>query len=422
MTYGEAMEYISGIARFGSHLGLQNVRTLMQYLGNPQDRLKIVHVGGTNGKGSTVSFLSHILMRSGYKTGIYTSPYIERFTERIRIGDEEIGEDDLGRLTESVRDATEEMLRDGYGQPTEFEIVCAIAFLYFTEQECDICVVEVGLGGRLDATNVIPCPLLAVITTISYDHMEYLGNTLGQIAFEKAGIIKRGGDVLLYPQEKEAGEVFLQVSREREACLHHAAMPERILSADLSGTVFLLNGREYRIRMLGLNQTKNASMAVHAAVLLQKKGYSISEDDIREGLWDTTWPGRFELRRKDPCVILDGAHNLEGMQVLAENLRLYFGDKKIRLIIGILKDKEYGKMLDVILPKADCAYAVCPPSDRALPAGELAGEIRKRSAIPTVIEPDPAKAYDEAVGKSSREDVVVACGSLYYLGILRKLS
>ena len=420
MTYQEAMDYISGIARFGSCLGLDNIRILMRYLGNPQDKLKLVHVAGTNGKGSTVSFISHILMRAGFRTGIYTSPFIERFTERIRVGDREIGEDDLAKLTARVKDAVDAMLGDGFGQPTEFEIVCAIAFLYFLEQKCDICVLEVGLGGRLDATNVIQCPLLAVITTISFDHMEYLGDTLEQIAAEKAGIIKEGGDVLLYPQKPEAGQVFERICKERKAVLHHMKPPEQVLSADLSGTAFLLGGKEYRIRMIGLHQINNASLAICAASILRTKGLRISEEDVRQGLLDSFWPGRFEVIRRNPYVILDGSHNLEGMQILSENIRRYFGNKKIRLIIGILRDKEYGKMLDVILPLACRVYTVTPPVSRALSAAELAEEVKRRSDVPAEAVPDPVEACRRALRDASGDDVVTACGSLYYIGLIRR--
>ncbi len=420
MTELEAMEYIEGIARFGSHLGLDNIRTLMHYLGNPQKNLRFVHVAGTNGKGSTVSFLSHILTEAGYRTGVYTSPFIERFTERIRIGEDEISGEDLARLTEKVKNAVETMQKDGHGMPTEFEVVCAIAFLYFEEKKCDPCVLEVGLGGRLDATNVIDRPLLSVITTISYDHMEYLGSTLTEIAGEKAGIIKEGGEVLLYPQCEESEKVFEEVCREKNASLHHVRMPDRTLKADLDGVSFRIGERTYRIRLLGSYQTGNAATAVSAAEILNRKGIRIPEEAVVKGLEKTTWPGRFEVIRREPTVILDGSHNVEGMQKLAESLRLYFGDKKkIILIIGILKDKEYGKMLDMILPFAKEIYAVTPPTVRALSAGELADEILRRSGKNAEAAADPVVAYRKALNKAEKKDVIAVCGSLYYIGQIR---
>ncbi len=419
MTIREAMTYINGVARFGSHLGLDNIRTLMHRLDDPQQSLRFVHVAGTNGKGSTVSFLSHILMKAGYKTGIYTSPFIERFNERIRIGNREIPDEDLARLTGIVKEKAEEMRQNGQGSPTEFEIITAIAFLYFKEQMCDICVLEVGLGGRLDATNVIEAPLLSVITTISFDHMEYLGDTLEKIAYEKAGIIKKGGKVLIYPQKEESDRVFERVCSERGAVLHRAEMPEKVIQSDLSGTVFLLSGRQYRIRMIGSYQVNNAALAAAAAGLLDQKGLEIPEDAIAAGLLEAGWPGRFELIRRGPEVIIDGAHNEEGIRKLTESLKLYYGDRKFLLVIGILRDKEYGRMLDEILPLAKRVFTTEPPSPRALSAEELQKEVQKRTGVAAEDIGNPLAAYQAALAAAGEDDVIVCCGSLYYIGQIR---
>ncbi len=422
MNYEAALEFINGIAKFGTHLGLENITTLMEYLGNPQNDLRYIHVAGTNGKGSTVAFISQILIESGMKVGIYTSPFIQRFSERIKINDREISDDELARVATTVRKAAEKMVADGHDMPSEFELVNAMAFIYFKENKCDICVLEVGMGGRLDATNVIRCPLLAVITTISFDHMDYLGDTLAKIAYEKAGIIKNGGDVLLYPQEKEAEDVFENVCSERHAVLHHAGMPKKLISADTRGQIFDMDDyKGLRISLLGNYQINNAATAVNAALILRKKGLKISDDNIKKGLEHTIWPGRFEIISRNPDVIIDGSHNAEGMQKLSESLHQYFHDRKIIFIFGILRDKQYGKMLDIILPSAKRAYTVTPPTPRALPAEELMEEIEKRSGIQTEAFENVETALKEAQEAADSDDIICVCGSLYYIGQVRSI-
>ena len=419
MNYEDARKYIDSIARFGSKLGLDNIRNLMAYLGDPQEKIKMVHVAGTNGKGSTVAFLTGILMSAGYRTGMYTSPFVERFSERIRVDGKEIGEEDFARIATRVRDAAVKMKEEGKGEPTEFEIISAIAFLYFFEQKCDICVLEVGLGGRLDATNVIKDPLLCMITPISYDHTDILGDTLEKIAFEKAGIIKEGSSVLIHPQEEGVTRVIKDVCVRKGADLVICPLPKGPLRAGLDGVDFLLEGKSFHISLLGDYQINNAAMAVQAARILKKKGFDIKEKDIGEGLSAATWSARFELIRKDPFVLIDGSHNVKGMERLASSLRLYFGDAKIVFIIGILKDKDHGKMLDAILPLAKVVYTVTVPSDRTLSADELALEVRQKTDVDCMAVPDPVSAYETAIKKAGSEDIICACGSLYYVGLIR---
>ncbi len=419
MNYEDARKYIDSIARFGSKLGLENIRNLMRLLGDPQEKLKFVHVAGTNGKGSTVAFLNSVLMKAGYRTGMYTSPFVERFSERIRVYGEEIGEEDFARLATKVRCAAVKMKEEGIGEPTEFEIISAIAFLYFFEQKCDICILEVGLGGRLDATNVINKPLLCMITPISYDHTEILGDTLEKIAFEKAGIIKKNSTVLVHPQEDGVLKVFEDVCRQKEAELKICKLPKGYLKADPDGVDFETYGITCHISLLGDYQINNASMAVKAAQILCEKGFDIKEEDIKNGLSSAEWPARFELIRKDPCVFIDGSHNAEGMERLASSLRLYFPDRQIVFIIGILKDKDYKRMLDTILPLAKTVYTVTVPSDRTLKADELLSEVKKRTAVYAEAVGDPITAYKKAIKKAGSTDVICACGSLYYVGIIR---
>ncbi len=421
MNYDEARKYIDKVAAFGSKLGLENIRTLMRLLGDPQKDLKFVHVAGTNGKGSTVAFISSILMKAGFKTGIYTSPFVERFSERIRVDNEEISEEDFAFFATRVRQKAEMMIEQGLGSPTEFELICAVAFLYFAEKKCDICVLEVGMGGRLDATNVIDAPLLCLITPISYDHMEYLGDTTEKIAFEKAGVIKKGTTVVMYPQTDGVEAVFRDVCAERGADLIRCELPSGEIAADIDGVEFEYKNRSYKTGLLGSYQINNAAMAITGAEVLAEKGFDISGEDIFEGIACAVWTARFEVLQKDPVVIIDGSHNRQGMETLAESLSLYFGEKKIILIFGVLKDKEYKEMLEIILPMVKRVFTVTVPSPRTLSADELASEVKKRTTAEVTPVADPKEALKEALKEAADTDVICACGSLYYVGIIRGL-
>lgn len=420
MTYEEAMQYIHGTLKFGSKLGLHNIGRLLELMENPHKKLKFIHVAGTNGKGSTVAMISSILVEAGFKTGIFTSPYLQRFSERIRIGNEEIGREDLARITAFVREKVEIMLQQGENHPTEFEIITAVALQYYMERRCDVVVLEVGLGGRFDSTNIIDTPEVAVVTTISYDHMDRLGDTLPAIAFEKAGIIKPGGDVVLYPQGAEVEEVFEKACTERGARLHKASFDQlRVHKADASGQVFDA-GRYSRLEivLLGEHQVRNAAVAVRAVELLGQKGYAISEESIRKGLKNARWAGRLEVLYQDPYFLIDGAHNIEGAKALRAALDAYFPDKKRIFIVGVLRDKDYMAMLDAVLPGCERVIAVTPGSERALPAVELARAAEaycKNIQISDTIE----EAVRTSMGTAARDEVVCAFGSLYYIGEVR---
>jgi dihydrofolate synthase / folylpolyglutamate synthase len=286
MTYEQAMEYIHGTLKFGSKLGLHNITALLELMGDPHRKLRFIHVAGTNGKGSTVAYISSILIEAGYKVGIFTSPYLERFSERMKVNHAEIPEETLARIAGFVKSKVDILLSHGESHPTEFEIVTAIAFQYYYEQECDVVVLEVGLGGRYDSTNVIDTPLLAVITTISYDHMSILGDTLPKIAFEKAGIIKSQGDVLLYPQPQEVDKVFETVCMEKQSRLLRVdfdTLQIRIFDVD-SQTFDYGAYKNLQIGLLGEHQVRNAVVALHVSEILRSKGLSISENAVREGL------------------------------------------------------------------------------------------------------------------------------------------
>jgi len=421
MTYEEALEYIHGTYKFGVKLGLENIRRLLEMLGNPHKELKYVHVAGTNGKGSTVTFISSILIESGYKVGIYTSPYVERFTERICINGKEIPEEDLARITEIVKEKVTEMVEQGYNHPTEFEIITAIAFQYFYEQNCDIVVLEVGLGGRYDSTNIIDTPLVSVITSISFDHMKFLGNTLTQIAREKAGIIKENGNVVLYPQSEEVEKVIEEAAAQTHSRLFKADFNTiKLKSFGIDGQIFDYSTfLDLKIKLLGRHQLKNAAVAITACQLLKEEMKNITDETIRQGIAKARWKGRMELMCKDPVFFIDGAHNEDGVKVMVDTLEEYFPQNRKIFIMGVLKDKEYTKMVKTVAQIAYKFYTVTPLSDRALSSNELAAII-KMYCDNVVICDKIIEGVEKAVNEAKENDVICAFGSLYYIGEVRE--
>jgi dihydrofolate synthase/folylpolyglutamate synthase len=422
MDYTKALDYIHGTLKFGVKLGLENIKALLLLMGNPHESLKFVHVAGTNGKGSTVAFIGSILMESGYKTGIYTSPYLERFTERIKVDREEIANTDVARITGFVKEKVDELVRNGGNHPTEFEIVTAIAFQYFFEKCCDVVVLEVGLGGRFDSTNVIDTPLAAVITTISYDHMNILGDTLEKIAYEKAGIIKENTDIVLYPQSDEALKVFEIICEDKNSRLKKVLFSDyEILESSIWGSSFLHKryGR-FKINITGEHQVANAVTALEAIEILREKGFcKICRNSIDKGLSKAVWPGRLEIINKNPIFMIDGAHNSEGASMLAKNLKKYFPGKKIIFIIGVLKDKDYISIIEPVVPIVSEFIAVRPENDRGMTAQELAIILRsycKEVSVSDKIE----EAIIYSIKKVSKEGIICAYGSLYYIGEIRR--
>ena len=284
MNYNDALDFIHTASKFGSKLGLQNIKTLMERLGNPQDSLRFVHIAGTNGKGTVTKTISEILKHEGYKVGMYTSPFIYRFNERIMVDGDEIDDVSLAEICTIVKEKCDDMVRDGFTHPTEFEIVTAIGFMYFAKKECDVVVLEVGLGGRLDATNVIKNPLACIITFIDYDHMEYLGNSLSEIAFEKCGILKEGVPVISYPcQCEEALNVIKERTEEMSGKLYVAEKPE-ILKHGLYGSEFLYKGEKYTTKLIGEHMVFNISTAIECMQTLMKKGFKLSGKSVKKGV------------------------------------------------------------------------------------------------------------------------------------------
>jgi dihydrofolate synthase/folylpolyglutamate synthase len=422
MTYEQAIAYIHGTYAFGAKLGLDNIRALLAELGNPQEKLKVVHVAGTNGKGSTSAFIQSILMQAGYRVGLYTSPYLERFTERIRVGSEEIGREELAVLTAEVREAVNRLLQKGHAHPTEFEIVTAIGLLYFQREKVDFLVLEVGLGGRLDATNVIENPLASVITPVAMDHQAYLGNELSAIAGEKAGIIKPGRPVIVGRQEPEALEVIRKVAEAQEAPLRQPdVLHHKILSKGLDGIQFSYENHTYQITLVGLYQVENAILAIETCrALVEDERIALSEEEIRWGLAKAKWPGRFEVLSKDPMVIIDGAHNLAGIMGLTRTFDEILKGKPKRALFGILADKEVDEMVKQVIPYFDSFVLTRPDNPRAMAPEELRQRIWSYKPHAHVVIFDSIEdASEDALVDLASDEVLVAFGSLYMIGAVR---
>lgn len=420
MNYREAMEYVESLQRYGSVPGLKNIRQLCERLGNPQDRLKFVHIAGTNGKGSVLAYVSTMLKEAGYKVGRYISPTIQDYRERFQINGRVIAKVQLCRYLEQVREIAEQMTSEGLPHPTPFEIETAIAFLYFLDRKCDIVVLETGLGGRLDATNIIKTTLCAVFTSISMDHMAVLGSSIEEIAGQKAGIIKDNCRVVSCRQKPEAMQVIEAAAKE------HGCKP---LIADVSWAAHIKYGlnkqsfsygkyKNLEITMAGQYQIDNAVLALEVINVLQDEGFTVSEEKLRLGLAQTKWRGRFDLIGTKPLFIADGAHNEDAAKRLAESIRFYFTNRRIIYIMGVLEDKEYDKVIRATYEYAQHIVTVTPPHNaRALGGYELARVVKEYHDSVTV-----ADSLMEAVeiayllaGKDSGA-VIIAFGSLSYLG------
>jgi len=363
----DPVEYINTPRWRSSRLGLDRTRELLAGLGNPQDALCVVHVAGTNGKGSTCAFLASILQEAGYKVGLFTSPYIIEFADRIRVNGCNIAPDDLLDVTLAVREVAEAMS----DHPTEFELMTAVAFTHFARQACDICVVEVGLGGRLDSTNVLEAPEVCVITPIALDHTALLGNTLAAIAGEKAGIVKPGVPVVSALQDPEAMAVIANVAAKQNAPL---TCVDASLIEGTPGDFSYRDWQHVHLGLLGSYQTQNAATALEAVLVLRARGWNIPDDAVEAGLLATYWPGRFEVLGEEPTFIVDGGHNPQGARVLVESLAQRYPNRPVLLVMGVLADKDYRTMLHELLAYEPVRMFICiePPNPRALPTEELA--------------------------------------------------
>lgn len=410
-----AIDYLTRFDWRESRLGLERMEVLLGQLGNPQQKVPMVHIAGTNGKSSTSAMLAAVLAAAGYKTGLYTSPYVNRFNERMQINGCPIDDEALAEVTARVAAVADTM----ENHPTEFELVTAVAFEWFYGQHCDVVVLEVGLGGRLDATNIIQKPELAVITTIDLDHTEILGDTLEKIAAEKAGIIKPGCDVVLYPQTPEVRAVFTAACSAANARLVDVELDGlAITSQTLDGQCFNYAGMEnLTLPLLGLYQVNNAATVVTAARCLAARGWNIPEKALQAGLAGVYWPARFELLGRRPAFVLDGGHNPQGAQKVVEALHHYFPGKRVIFIVGVMADKDYREMFRQIAPLAEHVLCVAPAVPRALPADKLAEEFTQLS-VTAVACADEAHAVEKALLMAGDAGVVCAFGTFYMaLGI-----
>lgn len=418
MKYTEAVEYMESLNSYGIVPGLSNIENLCNALDNPQKDLQFVHIAGTNGKGSALAYISTVLKCAGYKVGRYVSPTIFEYRERIQVNGRPISQKSLCTWAERIKEACDGLVAAGKKHPTSFEAETALAFAYFKEQGCDIVVMECGMGGRLDATNIIENTLVSVLASISMDHMQYLGKTIEAIATEKAGIIKAGSRVVTVMQE----ETVLQVIKEKageKAC--------QVTVADLAEVKKIRYGLEKQrfdygvwknleITLSGNYQIANALLAIKVLEELTGLGYNISEKALRNGLKETKWPGRFTVVGKKPYFIVDGAHNADAAKKLADSIEFYFTNKRIIFIMGILRDKEYETIIELTHSFADQIITVATPGNaRAMSAYELAAEVAK--VHPNVTAAD---SIEEAVEISyllaGKEDVIIAFGSLSFMG------
>jgi len=428
ITYSEAIDYIYDLTKYGIKLGLENINYLLYLLGEPHKKLKIIHVAGTNGKGSTCSSISSILQSDGYKVGLYTSPHLVDFTERIKINHKPINRKKVSELLERIKPYIEKVANTpSYGHPTFFEVITSMAFLYFFEEQVDYLVLEVGLGGRLDATNVCE-PLISVITHIDYDHMDKLGNSLEEIAREKGGIIKPEGIVISSNQYEEAYNEIRKIADEKKSLIYSIGreISYKIVKSDIKGVIFNLKGiyREYKnlhTPLLGRHQADNATNAIAAVEALKMKGTDISQKAIRDGLEKVKWTGRLEIVRNNPTIILDGAHNPNGAKIMHQALEEIFSYRYLTLVLAIFADKDYKKMIEVLAPGADLIIATKAENPRAASpqaiAKEAAKYINKNKII--AIENIP-QAINYALSNSKEDALICITGSLYTVGEAKK--
>ncbi|MBP1723419.1 MAG: FolC bifunctional protein [Deltaproteobacteria bacterium] len=436
--YRSSLDYLFGLQRFGIKLGLSNITALLKHLGNPHQGLKAVHIAGSNGKGSTAAFLTSILRRAGCRVGLYTSPHLIDFSERIQVDGVPIREERVARLTDRIREIVREMERSGElwadasdfppgkdidpqkATITFFEFTTAMAFLHFQEAKVDIVILETGMGGRLDATNVID-PILSLITSISLEHQQYLGKNLLQIAGEKAGIIKPGRPLLITARQPRVVELFGRRCREQGAPFY--AFGKEFWGKQIGPRLMDFQGIRYRwnalrLGLAGSHQVVNASLALAAGEILMEEGFPINEDRVREGIAGAKWPGRLELIGDSPRVLLDGAHNPGATRALKKALEEEFPRKRLILVLGIMADKEIPRMMSDLIPLADLLFLSRPQMDRAASLENL----RKHASVwkkPTWEVPDVGTAVGKAMAEAGMDDLVVVTGSLFTVGEAR---
>lgn len=426
MTYKEAMDYINSVSKKGSILGLDTTKELLNRLNNPQDKLKFIHIAGTNGKGSVLANISGILTAAGYKTGRYVSPIIYSYNEKIQINGENIPNEVITELVEKIKPVCEQMVSDGFEQPTVFEIETAMGFMYFEKEACDIVVLETGMGGRDDSTNVVKNTICSVIMSISLDHVGMIGNNLTEIAQCKAGIIKPDSNVVLYKQSDEVMDIIKEVAVKNNSKLV-ISEPSKLslVENSLYGQVF--NYKEYQnltTHLLGDHQLLNAACALEVVDILKDNGYAISDEAVREGIGYVRWPGRFEIVNDRPLIIMDGAHNPDGAKIFANSVSEYLKGYTRIFVMGVLKDKDYKEIIKLTNDLASVIITINPDNARALSDTDLKDaidEIKTRD-IPVLsagrIESGIELASQLAMQLDDDKIAIVVFGSLSFLGDL----
>lgn len=426
MNFEQALTELQGLTKFGINLGLQRITRLLALLGNPQESLRPIHIGGTNGKGSTAAILTAILSKAGYRVGAYSSPHLESYTERLTINGLSIAEEDFALYFSRVLSKYEQVKQEMGDAPTEFEVLTALAFLYFAEQQVDILILEVGLGGDIDSTNVIKDPLLSIITNVTLDHCDYLGGTPRAIAEKKSGIIKRGRPVITASNDENVLEVLRNTAIANQAQLHevYGECSWSLVSETISGQYFNLftpvkERQAVFLSLRGTHQLVNAATALLALEVLSEEGWQISEKAIEQGLTAVSWPGRLELVREQPQVFLDGAHNLAGLEALALWLR---GKRlqvdKVVLVIGMLDDKDHAGV-SLLEPLVDTIIITRPPSPRAARWDSLASYFSQDDKEIHMLE-EPQEAIDKAMSLAKPQDLIMVTGSLFLIGDVRR--
>jgi len=418
LNYKEALEYIDSLKAYGIVPGLDSIKELCGRLGNPQDKLKFVHIAGTNGKGSVLAYVSTVLKCAGYRVGRYISPTIFEYRERIQVNERFISKAALCEGLDIIKGICDDMRADGFAQPTPFEVETALAFWYFNKKKCDIVVLETGMGGLQDATNIITTTVTAVIASVSMDHMQFLGDTLHDIAFQKAGIIKPGCRVVSMKQDREVMDVIRETAARKNADMEIADSSKAFhIKYGVNKQSFDYKGyRKLEITLAGRFQIDNAVLALEVIGSLIRSGFKISGSAVREGLKSTVWPGRFSVIRKKPLFIVDGAHNVDAAQKLADSIEFYFTNKRIIYIMGILRDKEYEKII-LRTEKYACEIitVTTPDNPRAMSSYELAKEVAKVHPNVTAVD-SLEEAVETSLLLAGPNDVIIAFGSLSYLG------
>lgn len=424
----DTLKYLEELRVLGSNYGLERTERLLELLGNPHKKLKFIHIAGTNGKGSTSAILGKVLIEHGYKIGFFNSPHLEEIEETIRINDNNIKEEDFISLISEIKPFVNQVVKEGFNHPTEFEVLTCIMFLHLYRQKVDFGIIEVGLGGRLDSTNVLT-PILSIITSISMDHMNILGNTIEEISKEKAGIIKRGVPIVTCIQEDEALRVITEKSIKENSNLiivnpNNYKFLEINKDNNINQKILVnINGKEeiLNLSLLGEHQILNLSLAIEALKELDNLKYiNLDINKLKLATRMVKWKGRLEILNEKPYIVIDGAHNVDSIKFLRSNIKKYFQYKNLYLILGILTDKEVEKMLEIIAPMAKEVYTVTSNSNRATNSEDLKKEVLKYNDNCVAFE-DYKKAANYAINRANEDDIILASGSLYMIGKMREI-